>query len=466
MARRFDAVNEQVVLSSMFAKKNFLDAGLSALDAGDFLGEWHGVIFAAIIRCLENGFELSPKNLAYHSNGAKFGGIEFLEKFFSGKAVAANEREFDYHLRMMRQDSARAKVARKSRSIDEAMLDKTRSFGDCEKLISDLSQELRSASGVILPGEGEAMDSWLQDYERMRSGERRVFVSTGVECMDKLMTEGFAKGGLTIFAGRPRMGKTILWTDLIRRALFQPERPRLLVIPFEKGRQYFLNMLVSSVSKVDLDAIVKYTDQLTEDEDARVRKAVEIISRRMKDRRLVIMDSPVMRMVQDDSWSNRKALDEVEKIIASGKFDIAFFDLFERLLATSLEAQKISLALIRLQTLCPKYGLHMVLTQQLSRRAEDMRAPGATNGKKRPTLVDLKNSGGYEEIADHVFLIHREKVFKRMLRADTMECHLAKQKSGDLGETVLVDFLPKVCRVSNDRILSSSSDLQKFGDDS
>lgn len=172
---------------------------------------------------------------------------------------------------------------------------------------------------------------------------------------------------------------------------------------------------------------------------------------------MTILDSPVMKMLQDEKWNNRKAMDEIERLVSAGKYELVFFDLFERVLASNLDAQQIALSLIRAQLMCPKYGLHMVITQQLRRSAEDLKGPG----KRRPTLIDLKNSGGYEEIPDQIFLIHREKVFKPLLAKDEVELKLAKQKLGDSNMTVVGEFKPAICRITNDRVLKPGDTVGK-----
>jgi replicative DNA helicase len=450
VARKFDAVNEQVVLVSMLQDPGLLGVGLGTLSPEDFVGERHKVVFAGIRGSVERGFDVSPKNVALFCGSSEFGGLEYLEGLWNLGGAAANPKEFAFHMDALRKDAVRFKMARQVREFSEMMMDKTRSFEECERAMVQASSEMTVAgASSSAPGRSELMEEWLREFEALRSGERSVFRSTGIEALDSVSTEGFAAGSFTVLAGRPRMGKSVLMTDLVRRALIPADRQRVLVIPFEKGKKYFVNMLVASLSKVDLDVIIKYPDEMTEQEDAAVRKAAEWVKRRMEEGDLSILDSPVIKMLQDEKWNNRKAMDEIERIVASGKYGLVFFDLFERVLASNLDAQQIALALIRAQMMCPKYGLHLVITQQLRRSAEDLKRPG----KRRPTLLDLKNSGGYEEIPDQILLIHREKVFKPLLAKDEVELRLAKQKLGEDGMTIVGEFRPAICRITNDRVM-------------
>jgi replicative DNA helicase len=458
VARKFDAINEQVVLVSMLQDPGLLGVGLGTLSVEDFVGERHKAVFSGIRGAVERGFEVSPKNVALFCGGQEFGGLEYLEGLCKMSGAAANSKEFAFHLDALRKDAVRFRVARQVREFGEMMMDKTRSFEECERAMAQAASELAVAgASSSAPGRSELMEEWLEEFEALRAGKRAVFRSTGVEALDSVLTEGFAKGSFTVLAGRPRMGKSVVLTDLVRRSLIPAERPRVLVIPFEKGKKYFINMLVASLSKVDLDVIIKYPDEMTEQEEAAVRKAAEWIRRRMEEGDLTVLDSPVMKMLQDEKWNNRKAMDEIERIVAGGKYDLVFFDLFERVLASNLDAQQIALALIRAQMMCPKYGLHLVITQQLRRSAEDLKGPG----KRRPSLLDLKNSGGYEEIPDQILLIHREKVFKPLLAKDEVELKLAKQKLGEDGLTIVGEFRPAICRITNDRVMKPGDAVGK-----
>jgi replicative DNA helicase len=458
VARKFDAVNEQVVLVSMMRDSTLLDVGLAALSESDFIGERHRTVFAGMRGSRERGFEVGPKNIALFSNGRDFGGLEYLEGLYAQAGAAANQKEFAFHMESLRQDGARFRLSKQVREFEDMLLDKTRSFEDCERVISQAAIGFTSECSSLVAESGAGLlDEWLMEFDARRAGQRLVFRSTGVEALDSVLTEGFARGSFTVIAGRPRMGKSVFMTDLIRRVLIPADRPRVLVIPFEKGRKYFLNMIIASLAKVELDVIIKFPDEMTEQEEAAVRKAAEWVRRRMEEGTLTVLDSPVMKMLTDDHWNNRKAMDEIERIIAGGHYDIAFFDLFERVLASNLDAQQIALALIRAQMLCPKYGLHLVITQQLRRSAEDFKG----TSKRRPSLLDLKNSGGYEEIPDQILLIHREKVFKPMLGKDIIELKLAKQKLGEDGITILGDFKPAWCRIVNDRVQKAGESVEK-----
>ena len=65
----------------------------------------------------------------------------------------------------------------------------------------------------------------------------------------------------------------------------------------------------------------------------------------------------------------------------------------------------------------------------------------------RPQLHELKNSGGYEEVADLVLLLHRQKYYNKSVEKDVLEVDVAKQRRGPQNERVGFEFHPEVCRV-------------------
>ena len=64
----------------------------------------------------------------------------------------------------------------------------------------------------------------------------------------------------------------------------------------------------------------------------------------------------------------------------------------------------------------------------------------------------MKNSGAYEEVADLVLLIHREKVYKPFMRDDIIEVSISKQKRNFDNMIMMADFVPEFCRLENDRM--------------
>ena len=83
----------------------------------------------------------------------------------------------------------------------------------------------------------------------------------------------------------------------------------------------------------------------------------------------------------------------------------------------------ISSELDRTQQLAKDTDCHMALIHQTRRGVEKRK-------NKRPTLEDLKNSGGYEEVADLVVALYRESYYRPNVDQDVLEVGILKQRRG------------------------------------
>ena len=447
MAKRFEIQNEQLLISEILKSEEYRKISFKFITANDFLSDRHQIIFSAVRDCEKRKVEVNHTNLASSCADKKFGGLEYLKKLDQFDIIP--ETDFLARIDLLRMDSARFQVSELLENAGKNLLNKSIGFFDCVKEISSFGKVLSFApietqKFVLQPGD------FFKEFQKRLNGETQ-FVSIGYESLDTVLTEGLAPGNTTFIAGRPRSGKTIVLVDMVRRYLTRVKK-KVLVIPFEKGQLYFVNMLVSSISGVELSLILKDVQDLNPDQISAVSLASKKVDGWLKSGRLTIMQNPVNRLIEKSRWSNESALDELEKVISEGGYDIGFYDLFERCLV-NIEPQSLTRALVRLQTFGARYGIHQVVTQQLSRKVEERE-------DQRPLINDLKNSGVYEESGDQIFLIHREKIYKPNLPVDVLELCLAKQKLGVLSCVMLANFVPEICRLKNDRLVDYA-ELQK-----
>lgn len=113
---------------------------------------------------------------------------------------------------------------------------------------------------------------------------------------------------------------------------------------------------------------------------------------------------------------------------------IVFFDLFDRLGeisgATANKAQAITRALQLLLAAAKTIKIHICLLVQINRDA-------AKRKDKRPQLSDLKDSGGYEEFARLVLLLHYPRSYDESIVENDLEVKIAKQNNGPLKTLIL-----------------------------
>jgi len=435
MRQPFDLENEQVVLATALLDRAARRQLLGALEAKDFRGPRHRVVFAAIAACEAEGVEPDVNNVAVHCEGGDYGGLEYLRDVLSRGAAS----DVGHNLERLRRESARAGALRGLSKLEELILDRSSPYPDVLEAARSIVRTL--TDGQTTRGTQDVARQWEEEFE-MRCDGQLPFVSTGYGPLDEVLVEGLAKKRMTVIAGRPRAGKSMFLVDMIRRLLEGEVKPRIGMIPLESGPSRWLDMFVASATGTELSMLVKKPNELTFAQRERIRHVVSKAA--ATDDRLEILEHPFLGLTAKGGWTNESALDRLEEILAVGKYGIIAMDLVQGML-TDLRPQRIATAMIRMQSLFQRYDTHGILVHQLKREVE--------RGKeKRPTLVDLKDSGAYEERPDVVLLVHRDRMYNAFLPDDTIEVTVGKQKLGEDLVTMVADFKPRVCRLSGERL--------------
>jgi len=432
----FDVVNEQVVLSSMINCPKCRRRAIGSLHKEDFQGSKHRILFESVCACELNGVKPDKANIAVHCEEEEFGGLDYVDKLLS-MGIADG---FEKYLERLKRESSRRRAVKLLPEVQECLEDRGRPHVECIDAASTLLKELRNVSARS--GIHGTADQWLQEFQARCDGDV-PFVPTGFASIDRHLVEGLAPRRITVIAGRPGAGKSTLLVDLVRRQLERRKKPRILVLPLESGRVRFLDMLVSCSTGIESSRIIKTPDKLSLEERERIQKVAKKIAG--TDDRLEVMDNPFVDL--GGKWTNDSALERLEEILADGGYDILAMDLFQRMLV-DWSAQRINGALMRVQSILKRYEVHGILLSQLSRKAEDR----SKDRTRRPVLGDLKDAGMYEEVADVIWLMHRERMYTKHLRDDVVEVGMEKQRVGEAGITMMADFEPWVFRLVRDKI--------------
>lgn len=250
---------------------------------------------------------------------------------------------------------------------------------------------------------GEVLDEYEVVERRRDSGEG--FYTTGFSAIDKYLTEGFAPKKVTILAGRPGMGKSAFAVNIMKNLAYQKIHTAQLVLEMDKIS--FMDRLISSMSMIDLDKLVKNRDMLTANEKA----TTEFMKQRLRNNPyLHLNDKPSPTIA-----AAKKMIQELQMRIGQ-KYLVLVIDLVDKLkdvLSGSENMQaSFHLTLNSLQTMAKELDIHLILVAQINRDSEK-------KSDKRPTLVNLKHSGAFEEVADLIFFVDRPSY--RLMDEDTAE---------------------------------------------
>lgn len=289
------------------------------------------------------------------------------------------------------------------------------------------------------------------EIEVQKRLEVSTFGSTGYIKLDHELTVGFGAKKVSIIAGRPGMAKSALATNCMLR-LARNNVP-VAMFAMEMDHISITDRLVAIETRISLEKIVKNRKNLSPRENERIKEALN----RLKEMPIYIDQTPTMTMEELES----KLTKQLEKQHAK----VVFIDLFMKIQKPKYSSNRndasiYSDMLNHVQRIAKNLDTHLCLVVQIGRKAE-------SRTDKRPMLSDLKDSGAYEEVADLVLLLYRDKYYKRgeqknqdvkearknlkvkskleeererKAKLDMLEIHIAKQREGKQNEVVEMPF--------------------------
>lgn len=214
-------------------------------------------------------------------------------------------------------------------------------------------------------------------------------IQTGLLKLDNDIV-GFLDGQLITISAYTGIGKSIFTSQLILNMLKQNKKIDLFSL--EMGRSEIINKLVSNGCDIEFNKIYKKELNDTEKE-----KITLYISDFLSTKHLEIYDS----------------IGDIDNIISTIKrdklknnIDIAFIDLINRvsnkLVNPKNRAEYLGELTRRLKLLALQLNIPIVITAQINRVIEGRQ-------DKRPTLADIKESGGIAEDSDLVLGLYRNR---------------------------------------------------------
>ena len=212
-------------------------------------------------------------------------------------------------------------------------------------------------------------EKYLEDYDKPVET-----VATGFGCLDSLLNGGFIKGTMSTIGARPSTGKT---TFAINIAAHNPEK-RCLFFSLEMSSRMIYDRLIADISNTDytlsglhqinfdtVKAVIKQYPHLSvADNVSDVEEMVSMIYSEKPE--LVIIDFVQIITSRKSFVDNRQRIDHISQM---------------------------------LKTAAKKTACCIVTLSQVTRA-----------GKDKPTMSDLKESGGLEQDSDYVILLYREFV--------------------------------------------------------
>ena len=241
-------------------------------------------------------------------------------------------------------------------------------------------------------------------------------LKTKFKHLNKSLGGGLYKKQLNVISARPSIGKTALGVQLF---LDLTKEHKGIFFSVESSRKTIERRIMSNLSGIPLQKIRR--GELETEEIQRYTQYVGAFS----NRKAIITDFTNKKNGKLAPKTIENICNYARKVKYKNGLD---FIVVDHLLEIKTEKkfndkrQQIDYILEMLRDLLSELNITVILLAQIGRTAE---------GRERPTLADLKESGGIEEKADNVLILYRED-----RKSTDLEINIAKARDGAAGKTI------------------------------
>ena len=259
------------------------------------------------------------------------------------------------------------------------------------------------------------------ESSRVASGEVVKGLSWGFPELDSY-TGGLFGAELTIIAGRPSMGKTSFALAVIESfaAQFQATGEHVAVFSIEMSKKSLAQRFISYRTNISHQSL-RTLSGIGDIEASQIYEAAETLTA------LPVLIDDKSNLTPMQMRAKVKRASSRHKIGAIVVDYIQLMGADERMQRRDQELAEIAR---QAKSLGKEMGIPVVMLAQINRGNE-------ARENKRPTMSDLKESGGIEEVADVVAMIHRDDYYQRNnpghIPTNTAEIIIAKQRNGGPG---------------------------------
>ena len=406
------AAAEQAVIGALL-----LDGGklwplvAPILTVADFYRPDHRLIFAAMSELLARGTALDTVTLIAHLEGTgeldAAGGSAYLMRLVRETATGEN---IEHYARTVRERAQLRQLAEFGRAAERLALGEE---GDSAEVIagqlaarlSALQQQSTAGTGLVVMS--DIARELVDDLEARRSGKQGM--QTGLADFDHI-TGGLEPGELTIFAGRPGMGKTALICTVAAHvareawvSIFSAEMPRLQLA----------RRLVALLGGPPQDRL-RRASCMTNDDWASVTDALS----KLAERHIAIDDrqAPTMEHIRAQCLGFK----------ARYGMGVVMIDYLQLARAEGEKRHEVLTNVAYAgKALAKELNCPVIMLSQLNRGVE-------SRENKRPRMSDLRESGGIEEAADLICMLYREGYYDDSFEMPNVtECMIEKHRNGE-----------------------------------
>jgi replicative DNA helicase len=308
-----------------------------------------------------------------------------------------------------------------------------------QAILDDLQTSLSISIGddAVLRTLGDMFTAYEHTLARRLAGKE--FFTTGCSFLDRVLVVGFAPGEITTIFGSTGVGKTTFKLYLANR-LINRNTP-CFDINLEMSETANMDRFMALRLRVPLREFMPRSPG--EREESNILDMVRIERQRLQSSRMYIsLDDPVL-----DCTKLEKLSEQVKKRLHTD-YLIVFIDLATMMKEFSGEDPRgYERGMDGLSRMAKRLRIHFVLLVQANQKSLEAHRPATLNGLGifRPSLANIKNSGGIAERSRNVLSVFREKYYAARFFPDdedvanlddVVEVQVLKQSNGSVGRKI------------------------------
>ena len=311
------------------------------------------------------------------------GGTVYLADLAAEVATAGNVR---YHTGIVLEKAALRELIEEAHStIERAYSERDTS----QRIAEDLHQRTtRRALGHSEEGWSSPAEELIQLDEAYHRAKAAGLEWAGLNCGFKGindMMSGLCPGELTILGARPNIGKTTIALEM--SMTISEAGKHVAIFSIEMTKQQLMQRLICIEAEIDVRWL-------------RSGRLGEADYRRYQEARGRLQPLPI-HLDYTPALTATKATAKLEQLMQDYPVELVIIDYMQLMDGPGdSKNDMLERASTALQGLAKSLGLHFLVLSQLSRGVE-------SRDDRRPRMSDLRDSGGIEQSADNVLLIHR-----------------------------------------------------------
>lgn len=416
---------EASVLGAVLLDRAAFDEVAAVLRTDDFYREQHRAIWSAMLELRDRNepIDLVTLTAALRAQNRleDAGGVSYLAEIANFTPTSANVR---HYARIVKETSFRRRLIRAGMQISELGWNFEKEVGEIanrsEQVLRDATDHIYSSDTMLRIGD-VVFARWQYLYET-KDLKGPLGLPSGFVTLDKA-TGGFMPADLVVIAARPSIGKSSFALAIAQNVA--KKGGTVVFFSLEMSRSMLADRLICSA--VPLDSHLLRTRRMTEEQwDEALEKTSKLAALP-----IYVDDKPTQ--TTSEMWAKARRVRGLSLVIIDYLGMIA-----DERRPGSSRSEYLEEVVNRLKAMARDLNVPVIVLSQLS-RAPEKRAD------KRPELADLRDSGGIEQTADTVLLLHRPGFYNANAPQNEIEVIIAKQRHGPTGRIKLY-FSPEYGR--------------------